>query len=194
MTSREYIPGFDILKFVMAIVIVSLHAEMTSVMTHEASIIVANFQALAVPVFFVLSSYLFWKVEGCSWTEKVLWSFEKRIFILYLIWSLIMLPITFRYHNYFREGALGLLYGWRISFLTIPSWLVGFFAHCLSVYQLSICWGEGLSSLCWFRSSYIIVLHSLILFRTYWGIQSICITSIWGHLREVFYKQSFGYL
>lgn len=59
MTSREYIPGFDILKFVMAIVIVSLHAEMTSVMTHEASIIVANFQALAVPVFFVLSSYLF---------------------------------------------------------------------------------------------------------------------------------------
>ena len=108
---RKYIIGFDILKFLMAIVIISLHAGISKVFSIPVSTFISNFQGLAVPVFFLLSSFLFFEKLSCSQpsTSKNLWQFEKRILYLYLLWSIIMIPITIYLHHYERMGLLGIL-------------------------------------------------------------------------------------
>lgn len=133
MSNSRYIPGFDLLKFMMAAVIVSLHAEVTTVMSPSIAGCFANFQALAVPIFFVLSSYLFFeKLKKSSTPLKNLWIFEKRLFILYLIWSLIMLPITLRNHDYISYGIMG-LFLWIKDFLFDYTFLASWFFGALLV-------------------------------------------------------------
>lgn len=50
--------SFDLLKFILALVIVSIHAGIGRT-TPIQSEYVANLQSFAVPLFFVISSYLF---------------------------------------------------------------------------------------------------------------------------------------
>lgn len=59
INARKYIVGFDILKILMAFVIISLHAGLSKEMGQPFAAWCLNFQNLAVPVFFVLSSCLF---------------------------------------------------------------------------------------------------------------------------------------
>lgn len=133
MSNNKYIAGFDLLKFLMATVIVSLHAEVTTVMSPPAAGCFANFQALAVPIFFVLSSYLFFeKLKNTQAPIKNLWLFEKRLLILYLIWSVIMLPITLRNHDYLNYGILGVLL-WVKDFFFDYTFLASWFFGALLV-------------------------------------------------------------
>lgn len=82
---------FDVLKIVLSIFIVAIH-------TVPPSIPVLPIFRLAVPIFFVLSSYLFFskQVRLSSEEEKTdaLRRFVGRYLKLYLFWFILLLPIT----------------------------------------------------------------------------------------------------
>jgi surface polysaccharide O-acyltransferase-like enzyme len=128
--TRKYIVGFDILKILMAFVIISLHTGVSKEMGQPFAAWCLNFQNLAVPVFFVLSSYLFFDKFFASGEDnpKALWRYERRLLILYLIWSVIMIPITLFLHHYEARGLLGLLYWVKDFFFDYTfyaSWFFG---------------------------------------------------------------------
>lgn len=125
------IKGFDLLKFLLALVIVSLHASLGNpFLPAPFSKLILNFQNLAVPGFFVISSYVFFcKIIDKSSREQraALWKYEKRVLILYLSWSVIMLPITLRYHDYPSQSFGLLLYikDFFFSYTFLASWFFG---------------------------------------------------------------------
>lgn len=84
----ESIHSLDILKVVMAFLVVSIHIKIFDSSIGECINLVND---IAVPVFFIVSSYLFFK------SDKPILSYIKRISILYSIWFIILFPITF--HN-----------------------------------------------------------------------------------------------
>ena len=125
------IKGFDLLKFLLALVIVSLHASLDNpFLPAPFSKLIQNFQNLAVPGFFVISSYVFFaRITDMSSREQrvALWKYEKRVLILYLSWSVIMLPITLRYHDYLSLsfGLLLFIKDFFFSYTFLASWFFG---------------------------------------------------------------------
>lgn len=130
---RRYIVGFDILKILMAFVIVSLHSGVSKEMVQPIAAWCLNIQNLAVPVFFVLSSYLFFDKFFSSGRDdtKALWRYERRLFVLYIIWSVIMIPITLFLHHYQAQGLMGLLYWIKDFFFDYTFYASWFFGALL---------------------------------------------------------------
>ena len=91
---KKIIVGFDLLKFLMSMMIVAIHTKAF----FDVDIIrrlTAPLLNAAVPVFFILSSFfLFSKMEKSGFLWCVWMSFFKRISILYLFWFIITLPVT----------------------------------------------------------------------------------------------------
>lgn len=125
------IKGFDLLKFLLALVIVSLHASLGNpFLPSPLGKLILNFQNLAVPGFFVMSSYVFFVkiIEKSSCEQRAaLWKYEKRVLILYLSWSVIMLPITLKYHDYLLHSFGLLLYikDLFFNYTFLASWFFG---------------------------------------------------------------------
>lgn len=98
--------GIDLMKFIMAIVIVSIHAQLYTVLGQWYLV----FQDHAVPLFFVFSSFFFFKKirHAGSWKEQwnSLMHFEKRINLLYLFWIIALMP--------------AILYWWHSEYLHLP--------------------------------------------------------------------------
>lgn len=91
---------FDILKLVLAIFIVGIHST-------RAGMILRPVFRLAVPLFFIISSYLFF-LKQCtlsSWREryKGLKKYAKRILLLYLFWFLLLFPFTIYYREWYVD-------------------------------------------------------------------------------------------
>ncbi|MBQ3324529.1 MAG: acyltransferase [Muribaculaceae bacterium] len=91
---------FDILKLVLAIIIVGIHST-------RAGMILRPVFRLAVPLFFIISSYLFF-LKQCtlsSWREryKGLKKYAKRILLLYLFWFLLLFPFTIYYREWYVD-------------------------------------------------------------------------------------------
>lgn len=76
--------SLDIAKIIAAILVVALHTQLLC--GTEAGYYLRCFCRIAVPFFFVCSSYLFWSKK--SSIKK----YTKRILLLYLIWLILFLP------------------------------------------------------------------------------------------------------
>lgn len=101
---KKQIIGFDILKFVMALIIVSIHIPIKN---EYLSI----FQGVGVPVFFVLSSYfIFKKARNNSFRLNILETFLKRIGILYLFWFVVNIYFILIDKHYLDLGLIGGVY------------------------------------------------------------------------------------
>ena len=131
-SNNRQVVGFDILKFSLAIVIISLHSSLGApFLPAPFNNWILNFQNLAVPGFFVISAYLFFsKIDVLSEENKInaLLNYEKRILVLYLLWSVIMLPITLSIHDYLSQGWHGIIYFVKDFFLGytfLASWFFG---------------------------------------------------------------------
>lgn len=107
MSSQTTIRGIDLTKFLMAIVIVSIHVQISQIVGD----FYVTFQNCAVPVFFVFSSYFFFKkMRKTSGRElwKGLWNYEKRINKLYLFWLVVLSPAILRWwHKEYLELPIG---------------------------------------------------------------------------------------
>ena len=131
-SGKRNVWAFDVLKFTLAIVIVSLHAGVSEAFVMPINNFVRNFQNLAVPCFFLVSSVLFFgKVfqEGnTQYQWKQLWHYEKRLFLLYGIWQLVLLPVSLLTHDYVEHGLMGVLYYLKdmlFSYTFPASWFFG---------------------------------------------------------------------
>lgn len=94
---------YDILKFVLALLIVALHTQLFPG-------IMKPWVRVAVPLFFMVSSFFFFrKVNKCADAAEargVLAHFAKRSGMLYLFWFVVLLIPTIGIREYFFDGIL----------------------------------------------------------------------------------------
>lgn len=93
--------AYDILKFVMALLIVAIHTKgFDGPIANE---LLKPFQGIAVPVFFILSSMFYFinlrKKRGEKW--QYLKKFLSRLGVLYLFWFIINIVFIQHEHKYF---------------------------------------------------------------------------------------------
>lgn len=94
---------YDVLKFVLALLIVALHTQLFPG-------IMKPWVRIAVPLFFMVSSFFFFrKVNKCTDAAEargVLAHFVKRSGMLYLFWFAVLLIPTIGIREYFNDGVL----------------------------------------------------------------------------------------
>lgn len=115
----------DIIKLILAFLVVGIHTEpFSKIFWADKGFAVIT--RICVPFFFVASAYFYWK------KEKSPFQYLKRIFILYLIWTIIYLPFDIQdlsamsvleiLKRFFWSGnvhALWYLYGSIIGFIIV---------------------------------------------------------------------------
>ena len=131
-TRKRNVAAFDVMKIILAFVIVSLHSGVGTYLLNPYSTYIRNLQNLAVPCFFLISSILFFSKVFEESDEvsqsKLLWKYEKRLIILYGLWQIILCPVTIVTHEYFNQGTWGILLYLKDMFFsyTFPaSWFFG---------------------------------------------------------------------
>ncbi len=91
---------YDILKLLLAILIVAIHSTV-------AGMVFRPVLRLAVPLFFIISSYLFFLKQSTLSTRKErcrgLRKYAKRILMLYLFWFVLLLPCTIYYREWYVD-------------------------------------------------------------------------------------------
>ena len=102
---KIYSGGYDFLKFVMACLIVAIHSQ--AFYGHFSSIYLRPITGIAVPVFFILSSFFYFKrIHEGSDIYSSLKHYLQRIGTLYLFWLVVNLPVVYHQHHYFSENFL----------------------------------------------------------------------------------------
>lgn len=94
---------FDYMKFGLSVLIVVLHTKFLYTVLNP-------WLRLAVPLFFIVSSYFFFgkigKVHQVAEQRAALWNFCKRNLQLYAFWFVALLPIVLYIHRWFDAGIL----------------------------------------------------------------------------------------
>lgn len=116
---------FDIVKFIMALMVVAIHSSLFPMVLYP-------WLRLAVPMFFIISSYFFFgnlrKLETDKEKNQRLWKYVKRNLILYSFWFVVLLPYTLYVRQYFDNGVLSGIFKFIKSLLfgsTFPaSWFI----------------------------------------------------------------------
>ena len=81
----------DITKFVLAFLVIGVHTFPFSDISSELNLIfIASICRIAVPFFFVASSFFFFQ------KDRKITSYLKRIALLYLIWTIIYSPFIIK--------------------------------------------------------------------------------------------------
>lgn len=122
---------FDIMKAIMALMITVIHI----VALNKLGILgIFMFPILrtAVPLFFMISSYLFFSrinlIKSYEEQKNYLHKAIKRNLQLYLLWFIILSPITFYIRDYFKNGLLNgisiLIWNFIAGSTFIASWYI----------------------------------------------------------------------
>ena len=91
-----YYPYLDLLKFLSCLAIVSIHTKLGVFFPNWLNKIIGELNNSAVPIFFIVSSFLLWKkINFDSADTGVIKHFIKRLTILYCIWTVVLLPTWF---------------------------------------------------------------------------------------------------
>lgn len=104
---KQYLPGLDLLKFILAILIVSGHCQLFMEYPNLQQWW-GHLTSIAVPIFFGISSYLFFRKvytvpEGAD-ARSILLHSIKRLLILFVCWYVLMIPMT--YFQFFSVATL----------------------------------------------------------------------------------------
>ena len=104
MKNFSYIPGLDILKYVMALLIVAGHCNLFEEWT-DFYYAFAHVTEIAVPTFFAISAYLFFRKLEASPEEsnKIYNHTIRRLLIFFAIWYILMLPYSIP--NFFMKAT-----------------------------------------------------------------------------------------
>lgn len=98
--------GLDLGKFIMAVLVVSIHTHLMADCSNRILYAIwANLSPMAVPFFFVTTSWLFFKSRDDIYSEKCREDLRKRIchfVFLYIVWEIIYLPCILT--GYCRDG------------------------------------------------------------------------------------------
>lgn len=103
--------SIDILKIVLAVFVVCLHMHVLRDSDPSLSYVLVNgLFRIGVPVFLIISGYFFYFVDDASRLKK--WS--VRILLLYIIWSVIYVPLWKEDDNYFLNILFGYHHLWYL--------------------------------------------------------------------------------
>ena len=126
MNSMQDLTGakIDLTKFILAILVVMLH-----ILDHG---VFAPLFRCAVPLFFIISSYLFFKrlqtKEERAEKDAYFLKYIKRNLQLYLFWFILLFPATLMFRDYFDNGILSgilvMLKGFIFSSTFPASWYI----------------------------------------------------------------------
>lgn len=173
LNKKQY-PLIDLMKFVMAIVVISIHrSPFTGVHNY---IIEGMLGGMAVPFFFIVSSYLFFKKvkNNDNQSRSILFNYEKRLLKVYIIWFIIY-SFGLWIKNYI--GALNMLS------------LESFLENCVT--SLKYFFIDGSYIHLWYMSSLIISVPVVYLFSRHFGsIKTISIGIILFFLNFVLIQNS----
>ena len=159
---------YDVFKITLSLMVVGIHTSLFPKVLYP-------WLRLAVPLFFVMSSYfLFSKLDKVQKSEQknVVKNYVKRNCSLYLFWLIVLLPVIISMRKWFLDGQImesilnfvkGLLFGstfvasWYISASVIAMLIVFFASKHLSSFQLLIASFVVYATVC-LRSSYMFLL------------------------------------
>lgn len=104
MKQNKIISGLDVVKFIMAIMIVDSHVKGYLITPpYLQDYLIHPVEGMAVPTFFVISSFLFFR--KARYAEKqwnLVCHYVKRLALLYLFWCLVWSPIIYIQKDYFH--------------------------------------------------------------------------------------------
>ena len=117
LCSNEYVKvdgdRFDVLKFILALCIIGIHTDL--------SYVLKPIFRLAVPLFFMMTSYFFFlkqdRLESLEAKKSELKKYCKRILQLYLFWFILLLPLTVFFNKWYVGAGPGLLVDVLQSFM-----------------------------------------------------------------------------
>lgn len=94
--------SFDLMKLVLSFFVVAIHINPFG---SELWYIRYPITRVAVPLFFMMSSYFFFKkikLQDTKQQLKSLFIFVKRNLILYMSWFIVLFPVTYDYYKYYK--------------------------------------------------------------------------------------------
>ena len=161
---------FDITKYVLALMIIAIHSELFPLALYP-------WLRVAVPLFFVISSYFFFSKISNTASEqeknKKWLGYVKRNAVLYLFWFIVLIPITLSLRQYFNDGALKGIHNFTKSLLfssTFPaSWYIQASIVAVSIIFLAskklnnttlLCIAVPIYAFATLRSSYVNVIEA----------------------------------
>lgn len=105
---------------------------------HLLTYIISPLHEVAVPLFFVISAFLFFrKYRESECKLRTLWHFWKRLVVLYLFWCIVWSPIIYLKKDYFHpiSGATPLLMVKDFLFSSMfgASWFFGALLVCVPI-------------------------------------------------------------
>lgn len=146
---RKVIPGLDILKFIMALLIVAIHSEAVNdfpIVYEVTNPVIMS----AVPMFFVISAFLlFRKIRQSQLSgqqeREILLHFTWRLFLLYSFWMVVQFPLVIHTRHYLSMSFIEFIYNflldiafrstfhgaWFFSALVVGTWLIYFASKML---------------------------------------------------------------
>lgn len=146
LSKRENFNAVDVAKFLLAFCVISIHTCYNFFENSIANAIVGSvIIRLAVPFFFVASGFFFFRdiifengrIKKCPENRAKLFSFLKRIFLLYLIWAVIYFIWEFFSYLDFGLPVSALLKGYFASFFLVgfapPFWYLLFMMYAIMV-------------------------------------------------------------
>lgn len=120
--------NIDVTKFAMSIIIVAIHSDLGGVWKES---FIYPWARMAVPIFFIISSYLFFRKYSCAdkqMRKQRLKRFIVRNLQLYAFWAVALSIPTILIRKYFDEGILlGLLKiirGFLFGSTFVASWYI----------------------------------------------------------------------
>lgn len=96
MVANKYYAGLDLLKFILAIMIIAAHCSLFGEFA-DIKVLADRLFSIAVPLFFAMSAFFFVKkIDALDEDDKrkQLKKTIKRLLILFAIWYVLMLPMT----------------------------------------------------------------------------------------------------
>lgn len=104
MQQKKIISGLDVMKFIMAFLIVDIHVQGYLITPPILqNYVIRPIEGLAVPTFFVISSFLFFQKTRYAENQLgLVVHFMKRLCVLYLFWCVVWSPIIYIQKDYFH--------------------------------------------------------------------------------------------
>lgn len=96
LNERKNYNAIDAMRIVMALLVLILHKPFIPETLQLTKYFIEKvLTGIAVPFFFIVSSFFFFgKLDGTAADNKKFWKFEKRMLILYVVWTVVYIPIN----------------------------------------------------------------------------------------------------
>lgn len=180
----------DFLKLIMAFFVVGIHSQLSKFFGPVGEGVLDNIFALAVPYFFICSGYFLFNKINISNINKensiVITNYLKKIIKLYIVWSIIYLPLTiygelFVWKTSTVKAVVKIIKNYILVGENFYSWqlwyLLGLIVAVIIIYFLAK-----------LKLNYkIITIISLVLFLIGIGIDTLSVNEVFENQLNVYY-------